>query len=626
MTAKQFIRPLTAICQFIGLVYFLCFFGQPEKTSSRIVYLLIGASAIVAFIVNQAIFVKEAKAEDEKDKKYRSRVLWGFSALFGIIVATANYEHYMDLSAGSQVLTIILLFCSSGVVFINIFKFTDSLLSKYDIAGQDSTADPAKWFIVSFTLLATVYMLIFFLCSYPGQICSDSMNQIHQIVTGNYSNHHPVYQTWIIGFFYNIGMSVFQDINAAVATYTVFQIIFMAAAFSFMISTIIEAGGRRIFAAGWLIWFLITPCHIIFSFTLWKDSLYGAVICLFTVYLYRIFKKLGNKQAVNYAMLFLTGIGFNLLRSNGMPAFLLLIVIFAVVAFITKKIDKKIFIAFAASLIVALIMKFPVLKAMNIPQADTVEMLSIPVQQVTRIARENYDFTSSERAVLDQVASIERMEERYNPRIYDYARDVIRYEGNQQYIKDHPFQCLGTWFTIVIRHPVLATRAWVDQTSGYWNPCSYYWMKWWDGVCEEDGLRLTVNSVGANETFHKYVRWFTDDNSILVQTYNVGLLVWIILFCFAYCMYYKRKNILISLPVLCLVATLLIATLMHDEFRFGYPIYTCLPIIVFCALARKEKLGNAADFSLTEISKGSERQDENLGPKTDEDPDLIPEG
>ena len=76
-------------------------------------------------------------------------------------------------------------------------------------------------------------------------------------------------------------------------------------------------------------------------------------------------------------------------------------------------------------------------------------------------------------------------------------------------------------------------------------------------------------------------------------------------------MYYKRKNILIALPVLCLVATLLIATLMHDEFRFGYPIYTCLPIIVFSALARKEKPGNAKDFSLTEMVKDKEPQTKN---------------
>lgn len=621
MTSKLIKGTAYTVCSFTGLVFFLCFFSQPEKTSSRVVYLITGVFAIFAFIINQAFFSKEPKGVSEKDKKYRSRVLLGFAVLFGVMVVVANYEYYMDLPVTSQLISIVLLFCSAGVVFINIFKFCDSLLAKHDIAKQEKPADPANWFFVCFTLLAAVYMLVFFLCSYPGQICSDSMNQIHQIVTGTYSNHHPVYHTWIIGFFYKIGMSVFQDINAAVATYTIFQIIFMSATFAFLISTIIEAGGRRIFAAGWLLWFLLTPCHIIFSFTLWKDSLYGAVVCLFTVYLYRIFKKLGKRQSINYAMLFLTGVGFNLLRNNGLPAFLLLIVIFAVLAVITKKIDKKVLFAFLASLIVALIMKFPILKAMNIPQADTVEMLSIPVQQITRIARENYDFTSSERAVLDQVASIERMEAIYNPGIYDYARDVIRYEGNQQYIKDHPFQCLGTWFTIVIRHPVLATRAWVDQTSGYWNPCSYYWMKWWDGVCEEDGLKLIVNSPDANETFHKYVSWFTKDNAFLVQTYNIGLLVWIILFCFVYCIYYKRKNVIFSLPVLCLVATLLIATLMHDEFRFGYPIYTCLPIIVFSALARKEKTGDAKDFSPTEMVKAKEPK----AKSTETGPDIISE-
>ena len=97
--------------------------------------------------------------------------------------------------------------------------------------------------------------------------------------------------------------------------------------------------------------------------------------------------------------------------------------------------------------------------------------------------------------------------------------------------------------------------------------------------------------------------------------------MWIILFCFVYCIYYKRKNVLFSLPVLCLVATLLIATLMHDEFRFGYPIYTCLPIIVFSALARKEKPGNAKDFSLTEMIKDKEPKAKSTGP----DPDIIPD-
>ena len=58
------------------------------------------------------------------------------------------------------------------------------------------------WFISSFLLLSSFYLLIFFLCSYPAQICSDSLNQIKQVIYGDYSNHHPVYQTWLTTYGY----------------------------------------------------------------------------------------------------------------------------------------------------------------------------------------------------------------------------------------------------------------------------------------------------------------------------------------------------------------------------------------------------------------------------------------
>ena len=573
----------------IGLLYFLVFFAGPEKNSSKITYILIGAFAIVAFIVDRLSLLKNpGNVETTADDKYKSVVLRVFAALFGIIVVLANYDHYESYLISTKMIVIPLLFFSAGIVFITIFKFCSNLTARSSEIEKDTKSSPFKWFVGCFLALSFCYLLIFFLCSFPGQVCSDSMNQIHQIMTGNYSNHHPVYHTWLIGAFYKLGYWFFNDVNSGVASYTIFQILFMAATFSFTIMTIVQSGGRKTFAFFWFFWFLVTPCHIIFSFTIWKDSLYGAIVCLFTTALFRILKQIGKSRIFDYIVLFLSGIGFCILRSNGLPAFIVFLIAFVVISLVLKKIDKKLIMVFAAALLAAIVLKVPVLKAMNIPQPDTVEMLSIPVQQISRIARDNDDFTDSERAVLEQIASVDSLKERYNPKIYDYARDVIRYEGNQEYITEHPVQCFGTWFTIVIRHPVLATRAWVDQTSGYWNPCSYYWMKWWDGVCSEDGVWLEINSPEAYEWFHLYVRQFTDDNIILLQTYNIGLHVWIILFSIAYIIYNKRKDYIIALPALCLIATLLIATVMHDEFRYGYFVYTCLPIIVFSAFAFKE--------------------------------------
>ena len=61
MTSKLIKGTAYTVCSFTGLVFFLCYFSQPEKTSSRVVYLITGVFAIFAFIINQAFFSKEPK-------------------------------------------------------------------------------------------------------------------------------------------------------------------------------------------------------------------------------------------------------------------------------------------------------------------------------------------------------------------------------------------------------------------------------------------------------------------------------------------------------------------------------------------------------------------------------------
>ena len=629
MLLKELKNAKGAIINFLFLAFYLIYFGRAEIGSSKTAYLIVGVFAILAFFVNRFLRFKSGDAKPKKRDKTETITLIVFGVLFGLIVILANYAMYLPLIMWQRVTIIVLLFCSSFVVFIDIFLFAENILSQIELRKEGEPCKPWIWFAVFFVLLAGVYLTIFYLCSYPGQICSDSLNQIKQVLTGDYSNHHPVYQTWLIGLFMNIGMNWFNDINDAVATYTVFQVLFISACTSFMLTTMIQAGSRRIFTIAWLVWFMLTPCHIIFSFTLWKDSIYGAVVCLFTVALFRIIKNIGKSQLSNYILLSLSAVGFNLLRSNGMPAFILLLVILPVI-FFAKKANRKpgeekkstIILCCLGALIVAVILKYPFLKAKNIPQADTIEMLSIPVQQITRIACEHH-LTAKERAVMDRIGNIEAMVERYNPRIYDYARDVIRYNGNQDYIKEHPVECFNLWLSVVSRHPFIALEAWIDQTSGYWNPGSYYWMKWWDGVCEEEGLCLIVRSPNFNDFFHNYVRAFTDDNSILILSYNVGFHMWLIIFSVAYCIYKKRKDYIFALPAICLLGTLLIATLMHDEFRFGYAFYTCLPIIVFSCLGYTNAAAPADKELKTEEAKAEPKAKSKAGSKTESKSEVV---
>ena len=148
----------------------------------------------------------------------------------------------------------------------------------------------------------------------------------------------------------------------------------------------------------------------------------------------------------------------------------------------------------------------------------------------------------------------------------------------------HKFGFFKTWLSVVIHHPVLTVRAWVDQTSGYWNPGADYWIKWWDEVYEENGFRRIVLSKGISDFFHQYIYTFTESYYILGLVYNVGLHVWSILICAALCVYRKNKSIIYLLPSLSLTGTLLIATPMHDEFRYAYYVFTCFPIIIYATM------------------------------------------
>lgn len=53
-------------------------------------------------------------------------------------------------------------------------------------------------FLIPFLTLSILYIILLFACKYPGNLTPDSISQISQLMTGNYSNHHPFYHTMII--------------------------------------------------------------------------------------------------------------------------------------------------------------------------------------------------------------------------------------------------------------------------------------------------------------------------------------------------------------------------------------------------------------------------------------------
>ena len=444
---------------------------------------------------------------------------------------------------------------------------------------------PAKVFLVTFLSISAIDISVLFLCRYPGVVTSDSLTQIKMFMEGWYNNHHPFYHNQVIRIFMGIGLMVFHDFNAAIATYSVFQILFMAACFSSAVMTLSQMKLPKAFYVIPAIIYAIFPHHINYSFSMWKDVMFGGIVLGFCVYYLRLFLGIG-KKIPNCVLLALFSLGACLFRSNGYIMFLIVVIIHLLIfrkEIFSKKssLPRTGAIIFAGTLIAAFILKHPVLHALDVSQPDTVEMLCIPLQQISRTIIENDDLTQRETELIEEVVSPDRRKEVYHPLYADPEKDLIRHEGNQMAIKENVADYAFLYITLGLKHPGSYLKAWVDQTRGYWNSGYDYW-RWIDDTTSEEGYDIyrTVFSDFFARHFYAY-QWFFENNPFLVLFLCIGLNVWMVWVLFHVSFVRgNRIGCVIAMPIIALVFTLQISAPVYSEFRYVYSVFCAIPFLI----------------------------------------------
>lgn len=527
-------------------------------------YLLISILSILSYIYNS----KYINLLQSDINIYSKRLVIFFSIIFSLMVTLANYNL-------GRTVSLLLLFLTGFTVFQNILTAVIFKLQVWIWREEIKNYRPNKIFIISFLSIVFINLTIFFACFYPGILTPDSISQITQILSGNYSNHHPFYHTQVIKCLFTLGMYLFNDINAAVATYSVFQIIFMASCFALTLSTLshIKVPSKILLLIG--AFYALMPYHIMYSFTMWKDVMFGAFILLLITFIFRITQDIGNCY-FNYISLFISSMGTCLFRSNGFFAFVLL-TIFLFLLFKTKQ--QKMLIVFIIAILISVIMKYPVLGYLNVRQPDTMEALSIPAQQIARVVVEKRALTSNEKQLLEKVIDINEIPKKYKPFISDNIKNLVRQKGNQHLLKEKKNEYLNLYISLGLKYPTSYARAWIDETKGYWNSGYEYW-RWSKGIKENKlGIKLTPLSEKANSFLNRYLNVFTKVQ-ILRTVLCIGLFVWLNILMIFISLYRKDKiGILVTIPTIMVALSLLIATPVFSEFRYIYSIFCALPLI-----------------------------------------------
>lgn len=148
---------------------------------------------------------------------------------------------------------------------------------------------------------------------------------------------------------------------------------------------------------------------------------------------------------------------------------------------IFRKKQYRIILSLVFVLIFSFIMKRPVLAMLNVSQPDTVESLSIPMQQIARVVVDENDLSSQQTELLSKVIDIEKIPDSYSPILHDPIKLLVREKGTVKYLKEHIAEYTKLYLELGLKHPIKFVEAWVDQTKGYWNGGYEYW-RWADGV------------------------------------------------------------------------------------------------------------------------------------------------
>ncbi|MFR1477806.1 MAG: hypothetical protein ACLSB9_20055, partial [Hydrogeniiclostridium mannosilyticum] len=132
-----------------------------------------------------------------------------------------------------------------------------------------------KIFLICWLIIFICY-LPYFIGLYPGVVSNDSYNQIRQVLSLRaYSNAHPIAHTFLIWVCFKLGHLLSFGNNTCVAIYTLCQMLFMSAVFSYVSTYILRKRAPKWFFIGTVAFFALLPVNGFFAVTMWKDFIFS---------------------------------------------------------------------------------------------------------------------------------------------------------------------------------------------------------------------------------------------------------------------------------------------------------------------------------------------------------------
>jgi hypothetical protein len=436
----------------------------------------------------------------------------------------------------------------------------------------------ATWAVLCLSRIP--YLLMF----YPGVLTNDAINQLGQLLGAwPLSTHHPLAHTLIIKAFVVWGQHL-GSLSAGIVLYSVFMILVTCAGFAFALATMVAQRFSRLAVAVVGLSALLMPINGIYSVTMWKDVPFGvALLCsvILLIGAVRDSKAFFSRPAA-WAQLIGFSLAVILLRNNGIYVFVATTIVAVACA---RGFRRQFAIVGAVCLMVFGIFSGPITRAVGAEPGSIREALSIPLQQIARIAKFNPEvLTDADAAYISNVfdgASPQELAEWYNPT----KSDPVKNEFSDAWYQDNPVAFYEGWASLALREPRTALSATARNSLGYWYPeaCSGS-VGGLDVAPNHFGLALDSKAPAAHDAFIASRLMNLRAVPVVSMAYSPGFQCGLVAVAMVILAFKRRYRLLIvAVPLATLWLTCL-ASPVFAEFRYVYGIFLAAPVVLFLAL------------------------------------------
>ena len=478
------------------------------------------------------------------------------------------------------------------VVFLGITAF-HTVSSKIKISYNPVARTPEKrdyllWVIVFILLICawSPYILSYF----PGGVYPDTATCIGQARSGAYNNQQPLLYTMLFKICIIIAGELY-----AVMLFSILQIIFMAACFSYILYRLNLHDVNKFVLVLVLLYFALFNLIPLYVVSLWKDSLFSVALLM---YIFKLTESvLLSKDAperLEIVQIIIWMVLSMFLRNNGIYVMILTSVILSLVYGKSLLKDYKVFfISTFAALILTYIVQGPVFSKLNL-NGPFVENLGVLQQQVAYVQVIGGDMTEEQAEFLNKVMPLETMKGFYRPFVVDTIKWCDQY--NNEFLEENKGEFLKVWAGMLKENPKLYMNAYLYITLGYWNPfkqseISYINPQMWPDLVEVD--RYWQKDIIRDMTGNS-IR----ENLSPKTLYSSALFLFITLILFTLSVNKKDKSWLAFVPALTTYLTVFLATPLAFALRYVYIVVLTVPLFIIipflqCSDSTTEKADEA---------------------------------